>query len=54
MRRHLPNVFLKKKSMTAKVGNKTALEKEYILFEKDGIEIYVDTNMEIHARLTKC
>jgi hypothetical protein len=40
--------------MTAKVGKKNAVDKEYILFEKDGIEIYVNTNMELHGRLKKC
>ena len=40
--------------MIAKVGNKNALDKEYVLLEKDGIEVYVDTNMNLHARLKKC
>ena len=39
--------------MTAKVGNKNALDKEYVLLVKDGIEVYVNTNMELHARLVK-
>jgi hypothetical protein len=40
--------------MVAKVGDKKALDKEYILLEKDGIEIYVNTNMELGVRLKKC
>jgi hypothetical protein len=40
--------------MTAKVGHKNALDKEYILFEKDGIEVYVNINMEVRGRLKKC
>jgi hypothetical protein len=42
--------------MVAKVGNmkNTALDKEYILLEKDGIEVYVNTNMELGVRLKKC
>jgi hypothetical protein len=40
--------------MIAKIGNKTALDKEYVLLEKDGIELYVDTNMDLHARLKRC
>ena len=40
--------------MTAIVGEETALDKEYILLTKDGIEVYVNTNMEISARLIKC
>ena len=39
--------------MTAKVGNKNALDKEYVLLVKDGIEVYVNTNMELRARLVK-
>ena len=40
-------------TLTAKVGSNDALDKEYVLLVKDGIEVYVDTNMEIHARLKK-
>lgn len=40
--------------LTAKVGDKTALDKEYVLLEKSGIEIYVNTNMELGAKLKKC
>ena len=40
--------------MTAKVGNKDALDKEYVIIEKDGIEVYVNTNMELYARLKRC
>ena len=39
--------------MTAKVGENKALDKEYTLLIKDGIEVYVNTNMELHARLVK-
>ena len=39
--------------MVAKIGEKAALDKEYVLLVKDGIEVYVDTNMELHARLVK-
>jgi hypothetical protein len=40
--------------MVAKVGKEYALDKEYVLLEKDGIEVYVNTNMEIRGRLKKC
>ena len=40
--------------MVAKVGNKDALDKEYVIIETDGIEVYVNTNMELHARLKTC
>ena len=40
-------------TITAKVGNKTALDKDYVLLEKSGIEVYVNTNMDLHARLKK-
>lgn len=40
--------------MAAIVGEETALDKEYVLLLKDGIEVYVDINMEVHARLIKC
>ena len=40
--------------MVAKVGDKNALDAEYAIIEKDGIEVYVNTNMEIRARLKKC
>lgn len=52
---HLIYFLERKKTMTltAKVGNKTALDQEYILLEKNGIEVYVDTNMDLHVRLKK-
>ena len=37
----------------AKVGAKNALEKEIIIVEVRGLEIYVNTNMEIHGRIKK-
>ena len=42
-------------TLIAKVGEEKgeALDKKYILLEKSGIEVYVDTNMELHARLVK-
>ena len=52
-----PYIFLgeKNKTMTAKVGEEKgeALDKEYVLLVKDGIEVYVNTNMELHVRLVK-
>ena len=41
--------------MDAKVGEEKgeALDKEYVLIVKDGIEVYVDINMELRARLIK-
>ena len=37
----------------AKVGKKDekALDNEYVLFVKKGLEIYVNKNMELHVRL---
>ena len=42
-------------TLIAKVGEEKgeALDKEYVLLVKDGIEVYVNTNMELHARLVK-
>ena len=39
--------------VNAKVGNKTAVNREVVIAVVDGIEVYVNTNMEIHARWRK-
>jgi hypothetical protein len=39
--------------MIAKVGKDKALETEIVMVDKDGLEIYVNTNMEVHARMKK-
>ena len=38
----------------AVVGEETALENEVVVLSVRGLEVYVDTNMEIHVRIPKC
>ena len=37
----------------AVIGEETALEQEIVVLIVRGLEIYVDTNMELHARMAK-
>ena len=39
--------------VAAEVGDETAIDREIVIAVVDGIEIYVNTNMEIHARWRK-